>query len=1054
MQRGTAHQVDPRLGTLVAGGQYRVLQRLGQGGFGTVYLVETVVGGLRRALKVLHREWVADEAATRRFVNEALVLEQLNHPNIARCYAAGTLAEGDAPYLLLEFVDGVSLAGLLTAPEGQLAPLPPLRAVRLAKQIASGLVAVHGQQLLHRDLTPQNVLVVAPGDADEQVKLVDFGIAGVLDDRTRSGTATIGTPRYMAPEQLDPGLEVDQRADLWQLGALLHLMLTGRPPYAAGVTIGDLLAQHRRHADAGPSLEVSMPQLHAVPALTQLVRSLLASERGRRPASALEVCEALARVEHALAPAVTRDPVLAMLDALCAHASERGWWAVLRFLSEQPDQARLAAAAAVRLRHWPDPWRRAPLGWWDAAKRGAAPALWPLIRTLDLSGRGLADREATELARNPAMQPITHLVLASNEIGPAGAAALASSEHLAGVVALDLSYNRLGSAGAEHLAGSGTLRALTTLGLADNGLGARAAAALSAGTLRLLDLDLSGNDVGAAGAVAIAASDTLRRLERLLLRDNALGSDGVTALAMSRTLTGLRELDVSGNGVGAGGAAALALAVGLGGLACLRLGRNRLGVEGIELLVASHRFGALAHLDLASNDIGARGAMTLAAAPFVRRLRHLEIGDNALGDAGLAALVGAPYLTGLRRLNLSQNGLTAAGIALLGNAPAELHDLDLSANTLGADGGAALGQVLPRLHVTRLGVSDCALSGEAAASIVAGAAHALRELAIAGNGFGAAGAAALAGRASAARLAGLDVSRNALGADGLAIVARWTGACELSQLVVDGNGLGRSDAHAVVAALEGLPALDDLRLRDNELGGAFLSALCESPVASRMVALDLGFNRLDDAGASILARTSWPSLERLNLEQNDVSLAAAASVWSSPAAPCLHHASCAKNALGGRVDLHSLAQRKVQAVERSFARLSSCMADVAATFYQRLFERYPSLKPLFAHTSMRRQQQHLAAALTLVIDHLRSPDDANEYLRELGARHAGYGAFASHYPAVTGVLVDVLREAAGDDWSDELDSAWLDGLDAVSAAMVAGGRDAASALPRPAQQDS
>lgn len=148
MQGGTVHQVDPQLGTLVAGGQYRVLQRLG--GFGTVYLVETVVGGLRRALKVLHREWVADEAAPRRFVNEALVLEPLNHPNIARCYAAGTLAEGDAPYLLLEFVDGVSLASLLAAPEGHLTPLPPLRAVRLAKQIASGLVAVHAQQVLHR----------------------------------------------------------------------------------------------------------------------------------------------------------------------------------------------------------------------------------------------------------------------------------------------------------------------------------------------------------------------------------------------------------------------------------------------------------------------------------------------------------------------------------------------------------------------------------------------------------------------------------------------------------------------------------------------------------------------------------------------------------------------------------------------------------------------------------------------------------------------------------------------------------------------------------------
>ena len=577
----TAPAVDPRLDTLVAGGQYRVLQRLGQGGFGTVYLVETVVGGLRRALKVLHREWVADQAATRRFVNEALVLEQLNHPNIARCYAAGTLGEGDAPYLLLEFVDGVSLASLLKTPDGRVAPLQPLRAVRLAKQIASGLIAVHAQQVLHRDLTPQNVLVVGAGDAAEHVKLVDFGIAGVLDGRTRSGVTTVGTPRYMAPEQLDPGTELDRRADLWQLGALLHLMLTGRPPYqSTSGAIAELLAQHHRHADAGPSPEALVPPLKAFPALTALVCSLLASDRSRRPASAMDVCEALARIEHELSPAVARDPALAMLDALCGQPGERGWWAVVRFLSEQPDHVRLGAAASVRLRHWPDAVRKAPLAWWDAAKRGVPPALWPLVRALDLSGRGLDDQEAAALARNEALQPVTHLILARNEIGPEGAAALASSDHLAGIIALDLSANRLGSVGVEHLAQSRTLRSLTTLGLADNGLSARAATALAEGMLRLTDLDLSGNDLGCAGAAALAASDTLGRLERLVLRDNAIGSDGVTALAMSRTLTGLRELDVSGNGIGAGGAAALALAGGMGALTHLGLGRNRLGSKG------------------------------------------------------------------------------------------------------------------------------------------------------------------------------------------------------------------------------------------------------------------------------------------------------------------------------------------------------------------------------------------------------------------------------------------------------------------------------------------
>ncbi|MEZ5421044.1 MAG: serine/threonine-protein kinase [Vicinamibacterales bacterium] len=153
---------DQRLGRTLAGGHYRVKRRLGAGGFGTVYLVETTVGSLRRALKVLHPELASDPAVRERFINEAIVLEQLNHPNIARCYAAGMLDEnGGELYLLLEFVDGVPLAAELKGPDGP-APLDTLRAVRLAKQIASGLVVVHANQVLHRDLKPQNVLVVAP----------------------------------------------------------------------------------------------------------------------------------------------------------------------------------------------------------------------------------------------------------------------------------------------------------------------------------------------------------------------------------------------------------------------------------------------------------------------------------------------------------------------------------------------------------------------------------------------------------------------------------------------------------------------------------------------------------------------------------------------------------------------------------------------------------------------------------------------------------------------------------------------------------------------------
>jgi serine/threonine-protein kinase len=146
--------LDPRLQTIVAGGQYRVLRRLGAGGFGTVYEVETLVGGLRRALKVLHPERAQDARTRERFINVAIVLEQLNHPNVARCYAAGVLDGGHALYLLLELIDGVPLSSLLEHADGTPAPFDPLRAARVGKQIASGLVAVHAPCCTPRPHSP------------------------------------------------------------------------------------------------------------------------------------------------------------------------------------------------------------------------------------------------------------------------------------------------------------------------------------------------------------------------------------------------------------------------------------------------------------------------------------------------------------------------------------------------------------------------------------------------------------------------------------------------------------------------------------------------------------------------------------------------------------------------------------------------------------------------------------------------------------------------------------------------------------------------------------
>ncbi|MGD9904452.1 MAG: protein kinase [Vicinamibacterales bacterium] len=1045
MTGGEGLALDQRPGTLVAGGQYRVLERLGQGGFGTVYLVETIVGGLRRALKVLHPELAADEGARRRFVNEAVVLEQLNHPHIARCFAAGTLGDGEAPYLLLEYVDGVPLADLVRGPDGAPQPLPPLRAVRLARQIAAGLVAVHARRLLHRDLTTRNVLVERAGEPDEHVRLVDFGIAGVLDGRTHTAAAAIGTPAFMAPEQFDRGCELDARADLWQLGALLHVMLTGRTPYGSDDgSIAGLIAAHRAHATAGPAPSALVPALAAWPEVSALVQRLLAADRTERPASALETCEELARIQHLLHPSQGADAALAMLDALCAHPSEDGWWALVRFLDGHPEAARLGAAAAPRLRHWPDALRRAPLVWWDRARRGDAPAAWMLVRTLDLSGRGIDDPAAAQLAQCQALADLTALDLSHNLLGPEGAAAIAASPWLAALVELDATENRLGSDGAAHLASAAGLSALRRLHLADNGIGPAGGEALAKGALRLTTLDLARNQLGAAGAAAIAGSAVLSALQTLDLRDNALGADGASAVALSRCLSELRELEIGGNDLGAAGAAALALARNFPELSRLGLSRNRLGVEGLELLAGAPRFGALVDLDLAANGVGPRGMLVLAAAPLVRRVRHLDVADNDLGDAGLAAMVGAPYLSALRTAALGRNGLTATGLALLSGAPAELERLDLTGNPLGDDGAGVLAHLLPRLPVRSLGLADCGMSGRGLATILAAAPSGLAHLSLSGNAVDASGAMELAA-AAAARPASLELARTGLGVDGLTALARSPFGHRLRRLVLDG-ALRGAEPRAAADALAALPALRTLSLRETDAGDALVTALTGSPVAARLEDLDLAFNPVGDAGAAPIADGGWPALRRLRLDHTRISIAAAASIWASPHLPTLHRASCAHATLEGAVDLHSLGRHQVALLERSLGWLAPRLPDVAAAFYARLFTRYPSVKPLFARTSMRRQQQHLATALTMVIDHLRAPEAAGTQLRALGARHVAYGACPSHYPAVCGVLLDVLREHAGGQWSDDVDDAWYDGLAAVAAAMEDGARDARAAV--------
>ena len=215
-------------------GRYRILDRLGGGGMGTVYVAEHLKLHRKDAIKVLNSTWADQGDALARFHREARNASTISHPNVCAVYDFGETPEG-LTFLAMELVDGKSLAEILKE-DGALSPA---RAAELTRQVAEALTAAHAKGIVHRDLKPGNIMVTRAPDGAEMVKVVDFGIAkaaGGLEDQevTRVGLVA-GTPEYMSPEHLR-GDEPDPRSDVYSLGVVFYRMLTGRLPFGKGHT--------------------------------------------------------------------------------------------------------------------------------------------------------------------------------------------------------------------------------------------------------------------------------------------------------------------------------------------------------------------------------------------------------------------------------------------------------------------------------------------------------------------------------------------------------------------------------------------------------------------------------------------------------------------------------------------------------------------------------------------------------------------------------------------------------------------------------------------------
>lgn len=230
---------DPYLGNLIKG-RYKVLTKLGEGGMGTVYLAEQVSVGRKVAIKVLLGNYASDDEFIGRFRREARLAASLNHRNIVVLYDFDQAADGSL-FIVMEYLNGEKLSDIIR----RNGPLDVARATRLGLQIAEGLNAAHVAGVIHRDIKPDNIMVAGTGNSEE-VKLMDFGIARLRDTGkasqiTRAGLI-VGTPEYMAPEQVEGG-DVSDKTDIYALGVVLYEMLTGNVPFKAA-TPGAVLIKH------------------------------------------------------------------------------------------------------------------------------------------------------------------------------------------------------------------------------------------------------------------------------------------------------------------------------------------------------------------------------------------------------------------------------------------------------------------------------------------------------------------------------------------------------------------------------------------------------------------------------------------------------------------------------------------------------------------------------------------------------------------------------------------------------------------------------------------